>query len=405
MREMKDSGVEWIGEIPIDWQIEKIKYNCILDGRTLDDKTDPDFEFEYIDISAVNSVGEISSSNIKFENSPSRARMIVCKNDVIVSTVRTYLRSIAFVDESDKYIASTGFAVLSPCEELVPKYFMYFTRSEYFISEVVSRSVGVSYPAINGSELITIYMTKPGITEQGLIAKYLDKKCGEINENIRDVEISINKLQEYKKSVITEAVTKGLDKSAIMKPSGIEWIGEIPINIELCKIKYIAEISSGEYISNSELNVEGDYPVFGGGKQLGNSDNYNVNESNILIGRVGANCGCVNNLISKAWATDNSLIVNIKEGDKNYIYYVLVSLNLNRLNESNAQPLITGFKVNNCSFPLFSLDEQEKIAKYLDGKCTGIDSVIADKKLLLEKLKHYKNSLIYEYVTGKKEVI
>lgn len=204
---MRDSGIKWIGQIPKAWAIERIKYNCELDRTSLNEKTDLDYEFEYIDISSVNSLGEIKATPMKFADSPSRARMIVNKNDVIVSTVRTYLRAIAYIDESNKYVASTGFAVLTPKKNLCPRFFMYFTRSEYFIQDVVSRSYGVSYPAINGSELINIYLTKPREKEQQQISDYLDKKCADIDSVLADKIELVKKLKEYKNSLIYECVT------------------------------------------------------------------------------------------------------------------------------------------------------------------------------------------------------
>lgn len=186
-----------------------------------------------------------------------------------------------------------------------------------------------------------------------------------------------------------------------MKDSGIEWIGEIPRQWNIAKVKFlVSDIKSGE-ANNNLILEEGLFPVYGGGSQIGYSDNWNT-ENNILIGRVGAKCGCVTRISGKAWATDNALIVVSDNSD--WLYYAFIALDLHNLNTSNAQPLITASKVMNCFLPFPSLEEQLKIISFLDLKCSEIDSLIKSKEKLIEELTVYRKSLIYEYVTGKKEV-
>ena len=204
----KDSGIEWIGKIPEDWEEWKIKYVCEVDKNRLSENTDADYLFKYIDISSVTEMGGIGETvEMTFDTSPSRARMIVSKGDTIISTVRTYLKAIAFIEESNKYICSTGFAVLTPKKRLLPRFLFYQTQSEYFIQEVVSRSVGVSYPAITSSALSNISFFVPPFPTQQHIADYLDQKCSEIDRIIKSNDDIITKLKEYRQSVIYEAVT------------------------------------------------------------------------------------------------------------------------------------------------------------------------------------------------------
>ncbi|MDE6833059.1 MAG: restriction endonuclease subunit S, partial [Ruminococcus sp.] len=167
--------------------------------------------------------------------------------------------------------------------------------------------------------------------------------------------------------------------------------------------KYIFKLHSGEAFNKANLIDNGKYSVYGGGELIGYCDKYNVPEKSILIGRVGARCGCVTELNKCAWATDNALIIHASQASK-YIFFVLTSANLNRLNDSNAQPLITATKILNIFIPVPPVEEQEEISAYLDEKCKTIDKIISDKKQQIKTIEDYKKSLIYEYVTGKKEI-
>ena len=166
--EYKHSGVEWIGEIPRDWKYSRLKYVTSYNDIKLDDNTDPEYEFTYIEISDVDSQGNIGSGTVTtFRNSPSRARRVLQKNDVIISTVRTYLRSIGTIKEdNNSLVGSTGFCVLKSLNELHHRYLSYLVTTEWFIAKVVSNSEGVSYPAINPTKLVTIPVILPPLFEQ-----------------------------------------------------------------------------------------------------------------------------------------------------------------------------------------------------------------------------------------------
>ena len=189
--------------------------------------------------------------------------------------------------------------------------------------------------------------------------------------------------------------------SRAMKDSGIPWIGEIPKEWNCSKTKFFTRISSGDGISNEELQDGGEYEVLGGGSGImGYHNNYNIDGDNLIIGRVGA-CGYVKRTNGKRYVSDNALIMRITSNTLlfNYLYYVLTSAELSRLNTSTAQPLITATKVYNVSIPLPSLAEQQRIAEFLDRKCGEVDEMIALQEQIIEELKAYKQSVITEAVT------
>jgi type I restriction enzyme S subunit len=210
---MKDSGIEWIGEIPEHWILSKIKYVSLINNKTLSESTDDDYEIDYIDISSVTSIGEIDGvQSLNFKDAPSRARRILSKGDTIVSTVRTYLKAIAFIENTQSnLICSTGFAVLTPLSKVVPKYLFYLMRSEKYVNEIVRRSVGVSYPAVNASDIGDLECALPDRDEQMYIVEYLDNCTTQINQLVNNIQAQIQKLKEYRQSLISEAVTGKID--------------------------------------------------------------------------------------------------------------------------------------------------------------------------------------------------
>lgn len=210
---MKDSGVEWLGNIPEHWNISKLKYLVSCNDETLNENTDPTYEFQYVDISSVSLFeGITNKEDLVFYDSPSRARRIVKQGDVIVSTVRTYLKAIAQVDEcQDNLIVSTGFAVLRPQTELLPKFLGYWVQSDYLVSNIMSNSVGVSYPAINSTDLVRLPIVQVSRSEQEEIVTYLDNETYHIDQMINATKNIIGKLNEYRSALITQAVTGKID--------------------------------------------------------------------------------------------------------------------------------------------------------------------------------------------------
>ena len=196
--------------LPNNWRWMKLKYLVKYNIETLDEKTNENFNFDYVDISSVEfGKGITNFQNMNFKNAPSRARRILKKGDIILSTVRTYLRAIAKIEESKTpQIASTGFIVFtSEYDKIISDYLYYAISSENFISQVESHSVGISYPAINASQVVNFKILVPPLTSQLSLITFLDKKCSEIDKLITKKEQLVVELEAYKKSLIYEVVT------------------------------------------------------------------------------------------------------------------------------------------------------------------------------------------------------
>jgi type I restriction enzyme S subunit len=424
---MKPNSIDWIGYIPARWEVKPAKYILESNQKTLNETTKADYFFKYIDISSVDfDKGIIGYEEMNFENAPSRARRIVKKGDTIISTVRTYLKAITRIEDDKNVIVSTGFAVLSP-KNNDPIFIEYYCKSDAFCSEIEKLSYGIAYPAINESVLINIKIILPPLKEQQAITAFLDTQCGRIDGIITEMEQQIEVLKQYKISLITETVTKGLDKSVLMKDSGIDWIKNIPVHWKIGKIKYAASfIGSGATpeSSNNEYYA-GDLNWIQSG-DLYQNDYINETEKKITIQAVkeipslrlykkpfliiamyGASVG--NIAISNIDAYVNQACCCIIPDSKNNLVYFFYFFHASK-NElllqavGGGQPNISQIIIKNIHCLLLPLKEQQAIAAFLDTQCSHIDNIIAEKRQSIETMRAYKKSLIYEYVTGKKRV-
>jgi type I restriction enzyme S subunit len=237
----RESGVAWLGELPAHWGARPIKALASLNDDALPETTPPDFELSYVDIGSVSlDAGIERTEDFIFAAAPSRARRLVRDGDVIVSTVRTYLKAIApIVCPPGNLVVSTGFAVVRPGSMLDSDFAKYALQSEKFVDQVISRSTGVSYPAINASDLARIELPSPPRDEQSAIATFLDRETGKIDALIAEQEKLLTLLAEKRQATISHAVTRGLNPNAPMKDSGVPWLGEVPAHWAVLKIRWI----------------------------------------------------------------------------------------------------------------------------------------------------------------------
>lgn len=402
----KDSGIAWIGEIPEHWEIKRLKN--VSDFNPQNDQSISNFsEVGYLPMERLKN-GYMLPSVINVYNL-TQGLTFFKENDIVMAKVTPCFEN-GNIAIAKNLINNCGFGsselFIFRVRNINRKYFFYLLQEEKIKEVCKSTMIGTGgLKRISPTFMRNLLLPIPTTLEQQSIATYLEQKCSEIDELITLQEEMITKLQSYKQSVITEAVTKGLDKNVPLKDSGIEWIGEIPEHWKVVKIKYLAKIKSGDSISSNELIQAGIYEVYGGNGLMGYCNKNNVNGFNIIIGRVGALCGNVRLISDSKFITDNALILNCFDNALYpYMYIMLKAANLNNLNTSNAQPLITGSKVLNVSLPIPPLSEQQSIADYLDQKCSEIDELISIKQQKIEKLKDYKKSLIFECVTGKRKV-
>jgi len=245
----RETGLSWVPICPSHWKKSRLKDWVSINRATLPEHTDEAFCFLYLDISSVDSGYLVSKpQRLSFGEAPSRARRIVSPGDTLISTVRTYLKAVLHVEwlEDGPIIASTGFAVLTPKDVTVPAYVGYVVQSEPFVNSVVASSIGVAYPAIAESVLGSLSVLIPPYDEQEAIVRFIRHLDHRVNRLIKTKRQLIALLNEQKQAIIHRAITQGLDPTAPLKPSGVDWIGTIPEHWKLKRFKYLTKIASGQ---------------------------------------------------------------------------------------------------------------------------------------------------------------
>ena len=426
MRKMKDSGIEWIGEIPEGWEVIPIKYLARYNYDTLTESCSPDFEFNYIDIGSVTyGKGITTFQKFKFKDSPSRARRVVIPGDILISTVITYLRAIACVNKSSiPQIASTGFLVLqADISKIHPHFLMYSVLSDNFICKVEANSVGISYPAINASQIVHFKLPIPQLSEQFLLVTYLDRQCSEIDALLSKTLSSIEEYKKLKQAVITQAVIKGVRGEREMKDSGVEWIGEIPAEWSVQRIKTIFSIrNERNYLPLEQVNLISLYTDKGvvqhcdiektTGNKASNADGYKkVYPNDMIVNIILCWMGAIGRS-NYAGVTSPAYDVYVPSSkiECKFYHYYFRTLGFSGDCYKNGRGIMAmrwrtySDQFRSIKVVVPPLEEQKEIVGYLDAKCAEIDGLIAKKEQLIKELESYKKSLIYEVVTGKREV-
>lgn len=430
------SGVEWIGDIPDGWKAKKLKYVSCVNRITLSENTSPNYEFRYVDIGSVNLQDGIKEyTEMVFEDAPSRARRIVEKGDTIVSTVRTYLKAIAKIEDDKDVIVSTGFAVVKP-QRLNSDFFSYVLRAPYFVETITANSVGVSYPAINASDIMQISIVYPDdLDVQQEIADYLNHETTRIDSIVKAKETLVEHLKEKRIALITHAVTKGIDSNAKMKPSGIDWIGDIPDGWRVTKIKYECEIKGRigfkgynvtDLVSESDdgalalggTNITSEGKLDTTLKTFISQEKYEESPEIMLFGgeivmtKVGAGLGqvaLIPNGLGKATINPNVMLIRKPRLLKEFLlYYLQATFNQQNFwlegNKSGAQPAINQSFLANQYLLTPNINEQKEIVSYLSKEIEKVDLSISNTINIIEKLKEYRMAIISACVTGKLDV-
>lgn len=414
-REYKDSGIEWIGQIPKEWKVSAIKRLMFLyAGAT--PKSD--------DIELWNGgIPWITPADYKTEDVyVSHGRRNISEKGLrSCATTILPVNSIVFSKR-----APIGLVVLNNvplctnqgCIGCVPKEDAAFSKFYYYVLSVFTEQfelygAGTTFKEISATNFANFIVCIPSLHEQQKIADYLDKICGEVDEMVALQETMIEELKAYKQSVITEAVTKGLNPNVPMRNSGIDWIGEIPEHWKVMKIGFI--FNNLDYLRkpiSAEQRERNNprYDYYGASGVIDKIDHYNVEDKVLLIGEDGANLVMRNlPLVYKAegrfWVNNHAHILKPKKDDYDYMAHALEAANYRNYITGSAQPKLSQENLQAVKLPVPSISEQRTIASYLDTKCSEIDSLIAIKQAKIEELKEYKKSVIYEYVTGKKEVV
>lgn len=417
----KDSGIAWIGEIPEHWELRK--------GKNLFKLRNSKGNNNAILLAATQKYGMIPQSQVEGvvqvkQNTDLNTFKTVHKNDYVIS-----LRSFQGGFEMSKYegVCSPAYQVFYSTKPCCNYFFKYMFKSYGFVSQINAFTLGIREGKnIQYEDFSLMKLPLPTIQEQQSIATYLDQKCSEIDELITLQEEMITKLQSYKQSVITEAVTKGLDKNVPLKDSGIEWIGEIPEHWNICKLKNIFLLSTGTTPKDFDQTSEEDNLInwytpsdildscndlFSSQRKLSEKVIYANKISLFPIGTllyvgIGASAGKVGYANENGYSNQQITgLIPLNCYSRFYFYYLSALKDKIRDNAFfTTLPIINNAYLGQELIPFPTISEQHSIADYLDQKCSEIDELISIKQQKIEKLKDYKKSLIFECVTGKRKV-
>lgn len=427
MRATKDSGISWLGEYPSDWELKKIKY-CLQERV---EKNNPVRTTEILSLTAKQGVipyDQKEGGGNKPKEDVSAYRLAY-PGDIVMNSMNILSGSVGL---------SQYFGCVSPVYYMLRpwkvtedvRYYNYTFQTTMFQRSLFGLGNGILIKESGNGKLNTIRMRIPmdkfgelfipvaPIDEQQRIADFLDAKCAKIDALVADIQSQIDTLEQYKRSVITETVTKGLNPDAEMKDSGVQWIGDTPAHWGVIRGKYILR-----YMQKPVRENDGVITCFRDGEVTLRSnrreDGFTMSDKE--IGYQGIDVGdlVVHGMDGFAGAigiSDSrgkaSPVLNVLDTDqcKRYIMYYLRSMAYSDV----FLALATGIRVRSCdlrwnklaelSYPVPPLDEQNAIVKHIDSVLSKADAVIADKKAQFATLDEYKKSLIFEYVTGKKEV-
>ena len=424
-REYKDSGIEWIGRIPKEWKTCRFKDFVFL--RTAPSNSTNKIGLENLEGES----GHFVQTEGKFDGDGTQ----FYDGDVLYGKLRPYLRKVWLATFDGNAVGD--FFVFKNKVNAFAKYVKWLFLSDGFSEAVNSSVYGAKMPRVSSEFILTLPYFLPSIDEQQRIADYLDEKCGEIDSLISLQEQMIAQLTDYKQSVITEAVTKGLDSNVELVPSGIDWIGDVPEGWKLARMDYICSVitdfvASGSFESLRENVPYLDTPDYAmlvrtadlsgtarSDKRVYISEhsyiflkNSNLFGEEIVLPNIGASVGDVYmvpaGLYEKMSLGPNSIMLKTKYCDRYYYYYYYGEpgkRSVINMCQSTAQPKFNKTELRSLRVLLPPLEEQRAIASYLDGRCAEIDALISLKQQKIETLKDYKKSLIFEAVTGKIEVV
>jgi type I restriction enzyme S subunit len=398
----KDSGVEWLGEIPEHWEIGKL--GTLLKPVSI--KNQPHLPL----LSVTREAGVIErnieddSENHNFIPDDLSGYKVLNAGQFGMNKMKAWQGSYGIAPMTG--IVSPAYYVFDFNNSINSRFFHLAIRSRNYVAFFGQASDGVRVGQwdLNKSRMKEIPFFIPPIQEQTVIANFLDDKTAKIDRAITQKEKMITLLKERKQIIIQNTVTKGLNPNAKMKESGVEWIGEIPERWEVKALKYIAHLESGSTIS-SESFVEDGYPVFGGNGFRGYAVTYTNEGKHALIGRQGALCGNVNYADGKFFASEHAIVVYHKKNvNVLWLGETIKVADFNRLSQSAAQPGIAVNVIKKEIFPFPSFEEQNRIASHIETQSTKIDKTIALQERQIEKLKELKSTLIDSAVTGKIKV-
>lgn len=401
---MKPSGIEWIGDIPDDWEVTKIGQLYLERNEKVSDR-----EYEALSVTKHGILKQLESA-AKTDNGDNRK--LVKSGDFVINS-RSDRRGSCGISKFDGSVSLINI-ILMPTQKIANGYYNYLFRTENFADEFYKYGNGIvdDLWSTKWTSMKKILVPFPSLRTQQRIADYLDEKCGEIDATIAKQKESIEKLKAYKQSLISETVTKGLDKSAPLKPSGIDYLGDIPSHWEIKKLKFLVSLIDNKTKDGHSISLEN--IESGTGKLIETENTYDgegisFKENDLLFGKLRPYLAKVYLSALKGRALGDFYVMRANKGtNPNFLKFVLLSDWFIKIVDSSTygtkMPRASWDFTGGMRIPLPPISEQDCISSYLEIKCSEVDTFIIEKQNIIQKLDAYKKSLIFECVTGKTEL-
>lgn len=435
MSNLTSTRIPWLPFIPSDWKIGKVK-QCFSISKELSYKKNP-------------TILSLARSSVKIRDISSNEGQLaadysnynsVKPGDLLLNPMDLYSGANCNVSNLEGVI-SPAYSNLRAKTQLEPKFYDFYFKTQYWTMAMFAHGKGVSYDnrwTLNTDTLLNYEIPVPSVNEQKKIVDFLNKQTSKIDRLISNQEKQIEGLKEYRQAIITKVVTKGLDPSAQMKDSGVEWIGKIPCTWQVKRIKDFLEKDdfgikcgpfgsalTGKVISNGEYNIYGQWNVIGNDFSIRrntiakndylNLINYSVRPKDILVSMMGSigRCALVPENIHPGIMDSHIIKIRLNLNEMNPYFFLyeydknnstIISEFYNRAKKGFIMDGLNTSIIKNAIFVSPPIDIQKKVVDYLDSFCSKVDAVISFKESKIQKLQTYKKSLIYEYVTGKKRV-
>jgi type I restriction enzyme S subunit len=397
---MKDSGAPWLGEVPEHWEVRRLKAAVAQINEQTAERQPGDAYMALEHVESWTGRVRLPGSDVAFDSQVKRFQ----RNDVLFGKLRPYLAKVARLSVGGVCVGE--FLVLrTRSGSVLPAFLENTLRSKPVIDAIDSSTFGAKMPRADWGFIGGLFLGFPTASEQSAIVRFLGHVDRRIRRYIRAKQQLIELLEEQKQAIIHRAVTRGLDPNVRLKPSGVEWLGEVPEHWVVRRVKTLCSMRSGDGITAMAIEPAGDYPVFGGNGLRGYASSYTHDGDFVLIGRQGALCGNVHIAHGRFWASEHAVVASVRPGYVlDWFGVMLEVMNLNQYSIAAAQPGLAVERVLSRWLPVPPAQEQARIAEHVKHGTAEITKAVDRAQRGIALVREYRTRLIADVVTGKLDV-
>ena len=412
--EYKDSGVAWLGKIPAHWEtrwlgsIASDQGSVFIDGDWIESKDISDEGYKYLTSGNVGE-GFYKEQGLGFVSEKTFAELNcteVLPGDILISRLNLPIARACIVpDFGCRIVTCVDNVIVRPNPNFERQYVIFMMSSKQHFANMENLARGTTMQRISRSTLSRVRFAFPPPQEQTAIATFLDRETAKIDELIAEQEKLIALLAEKRQATISHAVTKGLNPAAPMKDSGVPYLGVVPANWTIKKIKNVVSMRSGEGITSEDIENEGAFPVYGGNGLRGYTNRLTHTGEYLLVGRQGALCGNVHHITGEFWASEHAVVCTFITNDiPRWAFYMLGFMDLGQYSVSAAQPGLAVERIQQLSIAVPPEEEQRDIATFIDAEVARLEALTVEATHGIALLKERRSALISAAVTGKIDV-